>query len=376
MPGPLSTIQITMSEQTRALLQSWLRSLTKPSGLVRRARALLLLEQGKRYASTARQVGLSEYHLRKWARRFCVQGVTGLRERPRSGRPPVFAPQVALYVVKLACERPDQSGRSLSQWDCSDLARQLTANGIVPAISPETIRRILRSHKLKPWRSHMWLSPKVPRDQHFARQVQLLVDFYTRPLAAWERVLCLDEKTNLQPRPRLAPTLPARPGLPTRLEHEYKRAGTLHLFAAFDTRSGKVTAQTSVRKRQKEFIALLTKLDKELPASVRSVFLVLDNSSIHKGKQVQAWLATHPRFVCHFLPVHCSWMNQVEQWFSILQRKRLQISDFSDRDQLAERLMAYVSEWNAHAHPFNWSTKSAARVMAQCDGLPPQVIAA
>jgi transposase len=376
MPGPLSTIQITMSEQTRALLQSWLRRPTKPSGLIRRARALLLLEQGERYASTARQVGLSEYHLRKWARRFCVQGVAGLRERPRSGRPPVFAPQVALYVVKLACERPDQFGRSLSQWACSDLARQLTSEGIVPTMSFETVRRILQSHKLKPWRSHMWLSPKVPRDQHFARQVKLLVDLYTRPLAAWERVLCLDEKTNLQPRPRLAPTLPARPGLPTRLEHEYKRAGALHLFAAFDTRTGKVTAQTSVRKRQKEFIALLTRLDKELPASVRRVFLVLDNSSIHKGKQVQAWLAAHPRFVCQFLPTHCSWMNQVEQWFSILQRKRLQISDFSTLDHLTDRLMAFISEWNAHAHPFNWSTKSATRVMAQCEDRAPQAVAA
>ena len=376
MPGPFSKIQITMSDQTRVQLQSWLRSPTMPSGLVRRARALLLLEQGYRYAPTAKQVGLSEYHLRKWARRFGERGCAGLHELPRSGRPPVFPPQVALYVVKLACERPDQFGRSLSQRDCSELAHQLQADGIVPTISFETVRRILHSHKLKPWRSHLWLSPKVPRDQHFALQVQFLVELYTRPLARWERVLCLDEKTNLQPRPRLAPTLPSLPGLPTRVEHEYQRAGALHLFAAFDTRTGKVTALTARRKRQAEFITLLATLDREIPAGVKRIFLVLDNASIHKGKKAQAWLASHPRFACHFVPVHCSWMNQIEQWFSILQRKRLQISDFSDRDQLAERLMAYVSEWNAHAHPFNWSTKSAARVMAQCDGLPPQVIAA
>jgi transposase len=131
-----------------------------------------------------------------------------------------------------------------------------------------------------------------------------------------------------------------------------------------------------MRKRQKEFLALLTQLDEELPASVRRVFLVLDNSSIHHGKQAQHWLALHPRFVCHFLPVHCSWMNQVEQWFSILQRKRLQISDFSDRRLLADRLMAFVAEWNAHAHPFNWSTKSAARVMAKCEIPTPLATAA
>jgi len=320
MPGPLSTIPITMNDPTRALLQSWLRRPTKPSGLVRHARALLLLAQGSRYAPTARQVGLSERHVRKWARRFREYGAAGLHERPRSGRPPVFAPQVALYVVKWACERPDQFGRSLSQWNCSELARQLQADGIVASISFETVRRILQSHKLKPWRSHLWLSSRVPRDQRFAEQIQALVELYTRPLARWERVLCVDEKTNLQPRPRLAPTKPPLPGLPTRVEHEYQRAGALHLFAAFDTRTGKVTALTARRKRQDEFILLLARLDRQIPAKVRRIFLVLDNASIHKGKQVQAWLATHPRFVCHFVPVHCSWMNQVEQWFSRVSR--------------------------------------------------------
>ncbi len=152
---------------------------------------------------------------------------------------------------------------------------------------------------------------------------------------------------------------PTRPGLPTRLEHEYKRAGALHLFAAFDTRTGKVYARTERRKRQKEFIALLTQLDREIPVSIRRICLGLDNLSVHKGKQVQTWLQSHPRFVCFFVPVHCSWMNQVEQWFSILQRKRLRILDFSDLDHLAERLLAFVQEWNAHAHPFNWSAKSA-----------------
>jgi transposase len=189
-------------------------------------------------------------------------------------------------------------------------------------------------------------------------------------LADEEMVVCTDEKTNLQPRPRLAPTFPTRPGHPTRLVHGYKRAGALHLFAAFDTRTGKVYARTEMRKRQKEFIALLNQLDREIPPSIRRIWLVLDNSSVHKGKQTRAWLQTHPRFVCWFLPVHCSWMNQIEQWFGLVQRKRLRISDFTDLDHLAERLMAFVAEWNAHAHPFNWSTKSAAKVMAKYQAPP------
>ena len=112
------------------------------------------------------------------------------------------------------------------------------------------------------------------------------------------------------PRPRLAATLRTGPGQPLRLKHEYKRVGALHLFAAFDTRTGKVYARTERRKRQVEFIALLTQLDREIPPSIRRISLVLDNSSVHKGKQVRAWLATHPRFVRHFLPVHCSWMKK------------------------------------------------------------------
>jgi DDE superfamily endonuclease len=107
-------------------------------------------------------------------------------------------------------------------------------------------------------------------------------------------------------------TLPTQPGHPTRLEQGYKRAGALHLFAAFDTPTGKVYARTAVRKRQKEFIALLTQLDEGIPSSIRCIWLVLDNLSVHKGKQVQTWLQSHPRFVCWFLTVHCSWMNQVE----------------------------------------------------------------
>jgi transposase len=100
-------------------------------------------------------------------------------------------------------------------------------------------------------------------------------------------------------------------------------------------------------------MAFLTQVERELPSSLQRVYVVIDNLSVHKGKQVQTWLQSHPRFVCFFLPVRCSWMNQVEQWFSSVQRKRQRISDFSDLGHLAERLMAFVAEWNAHAHPFN-----------------------
>jgi transposase len=121
-------------------------------------------------------------------------------------------------------------------------------------------------------------------------------------------------------------------------------------------------------------------LDREIPEDITVIHIVLDNLRMHKGKQVQAWLAKHPRFQFHFPPVHCSWMNQVEQWFSILQRKRLAIADFADKAELAARLHTYIHQWNEHAHPFNWTTKSVAKVMAQCavtyDSLEPITLAA
>jgi hypothetical protein len=156
----------------------------------------------------------------------------------------------------------------------------------------------------------------------FAAQVQELATLATRPLEVGEMVLCVDEKTRVQPRPRKAPTLAAQPGLPVRVEHEYTRAGALHLFAGVDTRTGKVYVTTAPRKRQVEFITFLEQVDGEIPPTITAIHRVLDNVKMHKGKQVQAWVAQHPRFIFHFPPVHCAWMNQVEQWFSILQRKR------------------------------------------------------
>src|SRR6266568_8574313 len=178
MLGRRTMLKIQMNAQTRLTLQAWVRHRNRkiPGGLARRARTLLLLEQGHSYVQTATWVGFTEGNLRKWAKRFLEQGVTGLREQPRPGRIPVFLPEVALHVVKLACERPDLVGSSLSQWDSTELARKLKAEGVVQVISATTIWRILRSHKLKPWRHHLWLSAKVPRDEHFANLVRTLVE--------------------------------------------------------------------------------------------------------------------------------------------------------------------------------------------------------
>jgi hypothetical protein len=335
---------------------------------------------GERFCSSWPRVTPSLTWRARWASNgpWCVSGPSAFSPSGWRGSPTplavgpraVFPPEVAIHVVRLACERPDALGRSLSQWDCTELARQLIATGIVEDISAATVRRILAAHQLKPWRQHVWLYPKPPRDAAFYATVSELIELYTRPLREDELVLSVDEKTSLQPRPRRSPTLPAQPqNIPNRSEHEDKRAGALNLLAAFDTRSGKVYGHCYDRKRQRECIAFLEALDLEIDECVRTIHLVCDNVSTHHGQEVQKWLANHSRFVMHFTPVHCSWMNQVEQWFSILQRKRLRIVDFDSKDHLDAKIRQFIHEWNHHAHPFNWSTKSVAKVMAAAPAL-------
>ena len=282
-----------------------------------------------------------------------------------AGASPLFPPEVAAFLVRMACERPDRLGRSLSQWDCAELARALEAEGLVDSISSQTVRRILAHHKLKPWRNHMWLHPKKPRDAQFYAAVREIIDLYTRPLSASEMVVSTDEKTSLQPRTRLHDTKPAACGnKPNLVEHEYLRKGALQLLAGFDVRTGRVYGRCYERKRQAEFIDWLEYLGREAPKEATTIHIVCDNVPMHHGKLVRAWLKRNPRFVFHFTPVHCSWMNQIEQWFGILQRKRFRIADFASKADLKAKIEQFIEEWNAHAHPFKWTTKSVAKVMS------------
>ena len=330
MSGPRSGRVVELTGESRDVLEALTRRTTVTVGLARRARIVLLAAEGVPLDRIGRQVGVDRNVVRLWVDRYRVGGVAALEDRPRPGRPRTFSPAVALHLVRRACELPEQVGRSLSQWDCAELARQLVRDEVVASISPQTVQRMLASNRLKPWRSHVWLHPRTPRDAAFAAQVRAVADLLTRLLAEHEVVLSLDEMTSLQPRPRRVATRPAQPGRPVQVEHEYRRAGATHLVAAFDTRSGQVYGVTTRRKRQVEYLTLLEHLDQAIPASVTTIHLLADNVSVHHGKLVQQWLVAHPRFVAHVTPVHCSWMNPVEQWFGILRRKYLRSPNFAD----------------------------------------------
>lgn len=290
-----------------------------------------------------------------------------------AGAPRVFPPIVATHLVKLACELPDELARSLSTWTCAELAKTLIRDEVVDSISSSSVQRILASQKLRPWRVHHWLSSDVSRDEAFRQTVRNICDLYTRQLDPHERVLSLDEKTSLQPRTRTSATRPPRvPNEPVRVEHEYVRKGALNLFAAFDTRTGQVTGILRRRKRQIELIELLEVIDRTTPAEITLIHVICDNISIHRGKLARAWLAAHPRFRMHFTPVHCSWMNQIEQWFSILQRKRFRAPNFADLADLEAKVLAFIDEWNDTAHPFNWTAASFDKILRRAEGWRPR----
>jgi len=276
-----------------------------------------------------------------------------------------FPPAVAIHVVRLAGERPETRGRRLSPWDGAELARQLLAAELVADIAVATGRRMLASHQLKPWRHHLWLSPKPPRDAAFDATVAALIELDTRPRRDDAMVLSVDENTSWPPRGRVPPTPPAQPGhMPPRHEHESKRGGALNVCAACDTRSGQVFGPCDPRQRQPACMTCLEPLAMEIAPHSKTIHSVCDHGRTQHGQEVRKWRATHSRVVVHLTPVHCSWMHQVEQWFSILQRKRFRIADLASKAVLQTQIEQFMVEWNQGAHPFNWSTKSVAKVMA------------
>lgn len=362
MPGPKPKYQIQLSDKERQRLEKLANSRTAQACLTTRAKIILLAEKGVSISEISRKLGLARNTVKKWIKSYNGKPEICLQDAQRSGRPVLFGTYVVMNIVKIACEMPHLRGRALAQWDCQEIVKELIRSGVVLSISSETVRRILNSHKLKPWRYRMWLSAKYPRNEQFCQTVRHLGDLYVRSLAEDECVLCLDENTSIQARQALIDPLPARPGQTVLFEHEYRRAGALNLLAAFDTRTGFVYGRCYERKRQVEFIDFLQYLDNTISSKIKTIHIVCDNVPMHHGKQVKKWLLSHPRFVFHFTPVHCSWMNQVEQWFGILKRKLLKLPNFKSKQDLKEKLYLFITQWNETAHAFKWDEKTVQKL--------------
>jgi len=324
-----------------------------------RARIVLTAATGQPNAVIASTLGVHVDTVRKWRNRFAERGLPGLTDLPRSGRPKVFNDVQAAGVKAMACELPAESGLPLSRWSSTDLAGEAITRGIVASISASTVRRWLNADAIKPWQHRSWI---FPRDPDFAAKAARVLDLYARtwqgvPLGDDEYVISADEKSQLQALHRRHPDQPPGPGRPRRVEFEYTRGGTLAYFAAYDVHRAYVLGQIAPKTGIEPFTRLVDQVMTTEPyASAKRVFWVVDNGSSHAGqasitRMREAW----PNTELVHLPVHASWLNQVEIYFSILQRKAIKPGNFRDLDHLAERVLAFQDRYNTTAKPFDWN---------------------
>jgi DDE superfamily endonuclease/Homeodomain-like domain len=289
--------------------------------------------------------------------------IVRLADAPRSGRPPRFSALQRAEVTALACQVPATSGVPLAWWSCPELAAQLTDTEVVPAISAATVRRILREDAIKPWQYRSWISV---RDPDFAARAARVLGLYQRSwqgreLGADEYVISADEKTSIQARCRCHPTVPPGRARAMRVEHDYDRGGALAYFAAYDVHHARVIGRCASSTGIAAFQALVDQvMTREPYASARRVFWVVDNGSSHRGQVAADRLAERwPTCVLVHTPVHASWLNQVEIYFSIVQRKVVTPNDFTDLAEIATRLAAFEQRYNARATPFGWRFTTA-----------------
>lgn len=272
----------------------------------------------------------------------------------------------------LACELPATHGVPLSRWHTPDLVRQVCQSGLVATISGSTIWRWLHQDAIRPWYHRGWI---FPRDPHFAAKAGRLLDLYHRtwdgrPLQDDEFVISADEKTRIQARCRKHPTLPPGPGRPLRVEHEYKRGGALAYLAALDVHQARVFGRCESTTGIAPFDRLVEQVMTRPPyKEARRVFWIVDNGSSHRGlASVRRLQGRYPRLILVHGPIHASWLNQIEIYFSIVQRKVLSPNDFSSLDALAERLLDFQSHWQTTGQPFHWkfTRRDLAAVLAKC----------
>ena len=342
----------------RTILEERASSRTAPHSQVVRARIVLLAAEGDQNVDIAAQVGVCVDVASRWRKRFCQEGLAGLEDRPRSGRPRIFGSEVVAGVKALACEPPEDRGVPLSRWSSMELAAQAVTEGLVEAISSSTVRRWLHADAIKPWRYRSWI---FPRDPDFAAKAGRVLDLYQRiwdgaELEDDEYVLSTDEKSQLQILSRRHPGLPPAPGRPGRVEFEYERHGTVAYLAAYDVHRAHLMGRVEPTTGIAPFTALVNQVMTAEPyASARRVYWIADNGSSHRGQaSIDRMAAAWPDAVLVHLPVHASWLNQVEVAFPVIQRKVIKPTDIGDSGALAARLLAFQDRYNTTARPFDW----------------------
>jgi transposase len=352
-----SPARIDLSVEERVELSA----LVKPTAQHRmavRAEIVLAAARGDPNAKIADRLGVSRETVRKWRGRYAAERRAGLDDRPRPGRPKKYTLVQVAEVKAIACSKPEDRDVPLARWSIREIARQAQAEGVA-AVSPASVARWLRADALKPWQVESWISP---RDPDFAAKGGTVLDLYQRlwrgrELRDTEFVVSADEKTGVQALRRLGANRPLGPGGKTRIESDYRRGGTVCYLAAMDVGSGEVMGVVDATCGIVPFGRLTAEvMGREPYASAEKVYWVVDNGSSHRGANAQIRLQdAYPNAVLVHTPVHASWLNQIEVFFSILTRKALTGSSFDGLDALTDRILGFQDWYNQTARPFNWT---------------------
>lgn len=326
-------------------LDQLLRSTTAPAGLARRARIVMLAADGMANTRISEVVGVSVPTVLKWRSRYLQDGLDGLLDAQRPGRPR----HVDHADVVSATLMPPPKKYGVTHWSSRLLAGHL-------GIGNATVARAWREYGVQPWRSGTF---KFSTDPQLVAKVTDVVGLYLEPPQN-AIVLCVDEKSQIQALDRTAPMLPMQPGQIERRTHDYKRHGTTTLFAALEIATGQVTAAVKPRHRHQEFLAFLRQIDRAYPD--QELHLVMDNYATHKTPEVKHWLARHKNFHVHFTPTSASWLNLVEVWFGIIDRQAIRRGTFTSVKDLNAKIRAFINGWNDRKHPFVW-TKTAEDIL-------------
>lgn len=351
-------VQIGLTASERKRLKAIARGHKSPARDKLRAQIVLDAARGLPNAVIARRCCAVQDTVRKWRGRFAATRLEGLKDLPRSGRPPVFTPMQVAEVKALACSKPAGSVVPLARWSCPELTRHVIDAGVAEAISPTTVRRWLAADAIKPWQYRSWI---FPRDPDFAAKAARVLDLYAR---AWEAkllgeneyVISSDEKTSIQARRRCHRSLPPGKARMMRINHDYERGGAIAYLAAYDVHRAEVFGRCEPSTGIDPFMALVEQVMTQEPyASAKRVFWVVDNGSSHRGQTAIDRLAKRfPNAVMVHTPVHASWLNQVEIYFSVVQRKVVSPNDFTDLAEVKHRLQEFEKRYNATAKPFHW----------------------
>lgn len=334
---------IKCDEQTRSELERISNSLSAEVRLVRRARMVLGCLDGKRIVDIAEEFGEQEAIIIKWRDRFVAQGIAGLFDAARSGKPVTYGDEWKAMVLKKLEERPPNN---LARWDGPTLAAVL-------GTSANAVRRFLQKEGIQLARMRTWC---ISTDPEFAAKAADIVGLYLNPPEN-AIVLCVDEKPSIQALSRRTGYIKTSNGKIVRaVKSTYKRNGTQNLFAALETATGIIHGKATKAKKRVDFLSFMDDLLKELPVGEDIHYhVILDNYCIHK--RCDEWLAANPNVSFHFTPTSASWLNMVEIWFNILSRKVLRGASFDTTSALSEAILGYIDAYNETAEPFVWKKR-------------------